>query len=299
MLLALVGDVDNTFGFIFFYAVSEGCHVRRVIVEATIGLLDHKRHLLLGNEDANGAIVLNSDSTCLELFNHWSQKVIVVGLTHLRQLNVHTIVDLLELVARELAEHLPGLRAVRITRLQLDDIGVGKCLELWISIEALFSVLVERLQVRNLWRAAQEVGEANVELTDEHTKLSTPITDMIVTKHIIAHVLKDAANAISLDCRTQVTNVHVLSNVRGREVDQNLLSLDAAGSSSFLRLFIFLLLLFGCARLITGSCSIDFLLETDCFTYVELTHLALNELLLQEDVHEETGFTGVTLASLR
>jgi len=60
MLLALVSDVDNTIGLLFVNTVAECCHVRGVVVEATIGLLDHQRHLLLGHEDTNGTIAVDS-----------------------------------------------------------------------------------------------------------------------------------------------------------------------------------------------------------------------------------------------
>ena len=101
-----------------------------------------------------------------------------------------------------------------ITRLKLDNVGVGKSFELWISIEALLRVLVESLQVSNLWRGGQEIGEADVKLTNEHAELSAPVTNVVYAHHIVALELEDAANAITLNGRAQVTNVHVLSDVR-------------------------------------------------------------------------------------
>lgn len=86
-----------------------------------------------------------------------------------------------------------------VTTLQFDDIIVRCCFKLWVTIESLFSVLVERLQVTDLGWVVEEVREVQVEFTDQHTELSAPITNVIDALHVEAHELKDAANTVTLD----------------------------------------------------------------------------------------------------
>lgn len=220
-LLALVSDVDNTVSLLVIDTVSEGSHVGGVIVEATIRLLNDQGDLLLWDEEADGALVLHSDASLRQLSDHRTEHGVVERLTDLGQSDVETIVDLLELFAREVAQHLPTLSAVLVARLQLDDIGMGSVLELLIRVEALLGILVEALKVSDLGRGGKEVGEVKIELSDEHAELGTPVTHVVHTENIMSLELKDAANTVSLDSGAQVTHMHVLGDVWRGEVNQN------------------------------------------------------------------------------
>ena len=100
-----------------------------------------------------------------------------------------------------------------ITRLELNDISVCSSLEVLILIKALFSILVEGLQVGYFGTLLQEVGEVEIQFTDKHAKLCAPVTNVVNSNDIIAHELKDTTDAISLDGRAQVADMHVLCNV--------------------------------------------------------------------------------------
>ena len=99
-----------------------------------------------------------------------------------------------------MAEHLPCLGAVLITRLKFNDILVCSGLELLIGIKSLLGTLIESLQVRDLRRVVKEVGEAQVKLPNEHAELGAPITHMIDSEHLAALKLKNAADAVTLNC---------------------------------------------------------------------------------------------------
>lgn len=94
---------------------------------------------------------------------------------------------------------MPALNAVVLARLQLDNVRVRSGFELWVLIEALLCILVERLQVTDLRRIVQKVREVQVKLADEHTELGAPITDMIDSVHFVAEEFEDAACAVTLD----------------------------------------------------------------------------------------------------
>ena len=113
---------------------------------------------------------------------------------------------------------MPALDAVVLARLQLDNVRVRSGFELWVLIEALLCILVERLQVTDLRWIVQKVREVQVKLSDGHTELGAPITDMIDTVHFVAEEFEDATCAVTLDGRSQMANVHILCDVRRREV---------------------------------------------------------------------------------
>ena len=94
---------------------------------------------------------------------------------------------------------MPALNAVVLARLQLDNVRVCSGFELWVLIEALLCILVERLQVTDLRRIVQKVREVQVKLTDEHTELGAPITDMIDSVHFVTEEFEDTTCAVTLD----------------------------------------------------------------------------------------------------
>lgn len=116
-LLSNVGHVNNTVALKSLGAVADGSHVSCVIVESTIGLLNDKRHFVFGNEDANSAIVFNSDLTFEEFIDHTTEHGVVERLSHFFEFNVEAVVDTLEFHSRQGAQHLPPLDAMVVTRL--------------------------------------------------------------------------------------------------------------------------------------------------------------------------------------
>ena len=83
VLLAFICHVNDSIGSQLADSVSQRCHIRSVIVEATVRFLDYQRHLLLGHKDANGAITFDGHACSLKFFNHWPQHRIVKRLSHL------------------------------------------------------------------------------------------------------------------------------------------------------------------------------------------------------------------------
>ena len=102
-----------------------------------------------------------------------------------------------------------------ITRLKLDDVGMCNGLKLFILIEALLCSLVEGLQISDFWGRVEEVGESKIKFTNKHTELSTPVAGMVDTQNIETLGLEKTANAITLNSRAQMADVHVLCDVRG------------------------------------------------------------------------------------
>ena len=100
-----------------------------------------------------------------------------------------------------------------VTRLELHHICVCCSLKLLVLIKALFGILVEGLQVRNLGTLLEEVREVQIQLANEHAKLSTPVSNVVHSDNVVVHELEDTTNAVSLNGRTQVADMHVLRNV--------------------------------------------------------------------------------------
>lgn len=113
--LSLISDIDNAVCFLLIDTIAERSHIRGIIVESTVRFLDNQRHLLFWHENAHGSVILCGNATGNELINHRAQKWVVERLTNFLEVNVETVVDLLEFYARQFAEHLPALDAVLIS----------------------------------------------------------------------------------------------------------------------------------------------------------------------------------------
>ena len=71
--------------------------------------------------------------------------------------------------------------------------------EFFISVEPLLGFLIKCLQVGNVWRVLDEVREVLVQFLNQHSKLSTPISNVVDSPDIMAQILEDSADAIALD----------------------------------------------------------------------------------------------------
>lgn len=72
-------------------------------------------------------------------------------------------------------------------------------LEHFIGIESLLSILIESLQIRDVWSVLQEIWEVLTQLLYQHSELSAPVADVICPFDVVAQELKDAADAVALD----------------------------------------------------------------------------------------------------
>lgn len=213
-LLRHISHNDDTVGLHCVQTMTKSSQISRGIAEATIRLLNnHWRRVLLADLDNLSAITFNDVASLLKLGNQRFEQRVVEALTDFLEANVHSIVKLLELFARAIAEQLPAGEAVLVTRLKLHNILVSLGFELGVRVKSLLRILIEGLQIRNIWRVREEVREVLRQLLNEHTKLGAPVTDVIYSVHLVAEVLEDSANTVALDGATQVTNMHVLGDV--------------------------------------------------------------------------------------
>ena len=76
---------------------------------------------------------------------------------------------------------------------------MGFLFEGLVFVESLFGVLVEGLQISDVWRVGQKVWEIFIELLDQHSELSAPVSNMVYSLHVIVQKLEYPANAVSLN----------------------------------------------------------------------------------------------------
>ena len=86
--------------------------------------------------------------------------------------------------------------------------------EVLLRVKSLLRILVERLEVRNVWSIRQEVREVLAQLLNQHSELGAPVADVIDTLDLVAEVLEYTANAVTLNRTAEMTDVHVFGNVR-------------------------------------------------------------------------------------
>lgn len=63
----------------------------------------------------------------------------------------------------------------------------------------------------------------------EHSKLGSPISDVVQPKYIVSKVFQQPAYAVSDDGRPQVPDVHFLGDVGARKINYDFLFLDTRG----------------------------------------------------------------------
>jgi len=271
-LLAEVSDVDNTISFQLLNTVTESSDISGIVVEATVRFLDDQRDLLLGHKNADGSVIFNSELLLEELIDEGAEHGVVKRLANLLKLDVEAGVDLVKLNARDSAEHLPSSTAVLVSTLELHDVLTSTELEGFFAVVAFLGVLVEFREILNVRHFLEEVGEGIVEFSDEHTELSSPIADVVVAEYLQALELENTAHAVTLDGGSQVTNMHVFSNIGRREINNNALFFN----------------------------SLDFLVvhSHGAFHCRNFVDEILNEGVLELHVEEESRLGGVSLTHL-
>jgi hypothetical protein len=108
---------------------------------------------------------------------------------------------------------------IRVAGLQLDHQATGAVGELFGLVEALLGGAVEVFQVRQLVagdRVFLQVGH-------QHAELGAPVAHVVLADHFVAEELQHPGHAVADDGRAQVADVHLLGQVRRRQVDHRAL----------------------------------------------------------------------------
>ncbi|MNZ37410.1 hypothetical protein D3C78_548550 [compost metagenome] len=226
--LALVDEVQGAVGLEYVAAVAHGSEVGGGIQVAAVGFLHDDRQWLafggleLFKEHALGALAFDQQALGLEVVDDIGQVIVVGAFAHdvsHGQFDVEQLVGLLAVRQRDVLEASPQLQAFRVAGLQLDHQATGTVGELFGFVEALFRCAVEVFQVRQLVagdRVFLQVGH-------QHAELGAPVADVVLTDHGVAEEFENAGHAVADDGRAQVADVHLLGQVRCRQVDHHLL----------------------------------------------------------------------------
>ena len=96
-------------------------------------------------------------------------------------------------------------------------------LEFIILFEENLGIFVELCQISNVRRILTEIRMLSFEIRNQHSELSSPITNMIQSYDFVATKLQDTRYGITNHTGTKMTDVHVLCDVRGGVIDGDLL----------------------------------------------------------------------------
>ena len=92
------------------------------------------------------------------------------------------------------------------------------CLKFLLSVKSFLWPLVEQSEVWDVRLLVNKVWERVVELSYQHTKLSSPVSDMVNPFDFVAKEFEDPTDWITLDGAAQMTNMHIFRDVRTWEV---------------------------------------------------------------------------------
>lgn len=97
-LLANVSHINNSITLQLVDSIPNSGQIRGRIPESSIRLLHNEgRCLLFANEDADCSLILDSVSLLFKFGNKWLEEWVIEALSHFLELDVHAIVQLLEL----------------------------------------------------------------------------------------------------------------------------------------------------------------------------------------------------------
>mmetsp|Transcript_11071 Transcript_11071/g.20854 ORF Transcript_11071/g.20854 Transcript_11071/m.20854 type:complete len:294 (+) Transcript_11071:835-1716(+) len=144
------------------------------------------------------------------------KKRVVERLAPLFYFDSQAVVDFVELLPARVANLVPPARALLRAALEANDRLLGSLLEIGLAVKPHFRILVQPHQV-----ADRSVGRYVflLHVLDEHPKLGAPVPDVIQPLHLDSRVLERPREGVSNNSGAQVTHVHLLRHVRGREVN--------------------------------------------------------------------------------
>mmetsp|Transcript_15817 Transcript_15817/g.45095 ORF Transcript_15817/g.45095 Transcript_15817/m.45095 type:complete len:390 (-) Transcript_15817:12-1181(-) len=220
-LLAKVRQVHDPIAAHHKEPMVDGGQIRGVVAEASVALDRHERNLGdARGENAHGALALHAQAPVLQLLDQGRDHVVVERLAALQGRNAEPLVDLVERLPAHIANPLPRLPRNLAAALQVDNCLLGSFLEVLVVIESLLRGLVECVQVADIRHLAalHEVRVRLLHVLDQHAKLGAPITDMVQPVNLVAAELQDPAQGLPQDGRPQVADMHLLRDVRRREI---------------------------------------------------------------------------------
>ena len=86
-----------------------------------------------------------------------------------------------------------------ISRLQFYNIFVSPLFEILFWVKSFFGSLVKCLKVRDIRLLLHKFWEIIVKLCNEHSKLSTPVANVVGSNYIVAQEFKNTTDTVALN----------------------------------------------------------------------------------------------------
>ena len=232
--LTAVGHIDVTGGLVELFPLQNGAQIRGGIECRTVGFPHHTGRQLLGicglrDVHHQRALGLIGQSLVDERLDQPRDIGLGIGLA-LPEIEGHVqcAVILLEIRNADRHDLLPDLPVNRIAALELQcrlvrplrKFRIHKLTGLVFGLRLVGGCRIDLLQLGN-----GEVGAETspvLQLCDDESHLQTPVAEMCVTDHLIAHLPGQTLHALADDRRPQVSHVEGLRHIGTAVVDDDL-----------------------------------------------------------------------------
>merc|ERR1719186_890546 len=107
--------------------------------------------------------------------------------------------------------------------LQFHHACIGSGLERLVRVKPGFGLLIERHEVTNRGTFSLVVWKLILKMSNQHAKLRAPVPCVVQPHHIVTEELQQPADAVSNNCGAEMPNMHLLSDVWGGEINNDLL----------------------------------------------------------------------------
>ncbi len=240
--LALVDDVDRAVRVEVVAAVKDGRDVGRRVQIGAVFLADDERgripvgvplllqllrddvFLAVVPEDADGAVVLSRDPLFEELVDHVRERVVIGALPQpLVEAHAERVVDPVERHAGRRDELLPEGVVFRVAALELRQLRPRRFSERLVALRLVAREAVDALELDDGVPLQGRFVAPLAHPHDEQAELRAPVAEVIVADHVVADRAQEPTDRVADDRRAEVSDVHLLGDVRARVVDDDLL----------------------------------------------------------------------------
>ncbi len=237
--LSNVSHIYNSVRLVLLTAVLHGGEIRRGIQKSTVRFLHNYRKW--GSIAAYKPITLEKDHHCAfiahgeallgEVLHHTLQERIVKRLTTLGKLNIETRINLLELRAADIADHVPRFQRFLIAALKLDNFSEGILLKFRVFIKLGLRLLVEGDKIadfrRHIRLTGEQLGAFALDVCNELPELRAPVAGVVKPDSVMSKKLQNSSKRITNDGTPQMADMHILCDIRRTEINNNALPLRA------------------------------------------------------------------------
>jgi len=238
--LSFIHDVDDLVRMEQLHSFDNGSQIRRIVERCPIRLQDHAGRNLLGiaflfHIDDQRSLVVMGNAAFLQVLHHIGYVRLGIRFRFPQvKRDVQLLVVLFQVRDRHFHNLVPQCPVAALSQLQLMRRLHGFRLVFLVLFGFCGSSRIDFLQLRNGKRSLfrifpfkvipeiSQVRPAFFQLGDDQSHLETPVAQMHISQDFMPYGTSHPLQALPDDCRTQMSDMKGLGNIRSAVIDDDL-----------------------------------------------------------------------------